>query len=372
MFLQESISSTDHFLPQGVRILGSSPTVVITPSAPFIMQTSSPVTRILDSADGVCITTRAGFMYKISHSELQKCPACHYTVSDPFHELLQPDHPDHHRDAQRLRPRHRTARPLGVHSLPLPLPVPVPRAGGTRDVPQGPGGRTHDGPGPVVWPGFGFVFPNRTNRYRTAGQPSTNRPPINQTLEPAYDIDVTTWPTPTRDPAPASTTPSLSDGARQRRAGAGRFERFKTARAMLPQDILPPEITACAQGTTHMYCAFSSSAERVVRVFDLPSWRTTGAPINVTGLLDVLNLVEVRCVSRIRPGLLPSPHVRRALPLAPGLSFRKAIVLFPFFIEDRGGCRWQDSVNRRRLTLNRQRLALNRRRLMDNRRRFGR
>ena len=53
----------------------------------------------------------------------------------------------------------------------------IPRAGGTRDVPQGPGGRTHDGPGPVVWPGFGFVFPNRTNCDRTAGQPSTNRPP---------------------------------------------------------------------------------------------------------------------------------------------------------------------------------------------------
>ena len=44
---------------------------------------------------------------------------------------------------------------------------------------------------------------------------------------------------------------------------------------------------------------------------------------------------------------------------------------FSFSLRAAGGHRWQDSINRRRLTLNRRRLALNRRQLVANRRRLA-
>ena len=46
-----------------------------------------------------------------------------------------------------------------------------------------------------------------------------------------------------------------------------------------------------------------------------------------------------------------------------GLFFRNEIFLFSFSLKTARGCRWRDSLNRRRLTLNRRRLVLNGRRL---------
>ena len=363
-------------------IMGSSPSVLVLPdphdpliSIIVVLPIDGTVTNILRIGDEYVLSTQEGYFHHIAAADLPKCPACTFQTAQP---LLQSTS-GHRRRARAARalsvgagapPRRpwplrrnatsgdpRQPRPGDSYrvalggprappsggwtglSVPVPLPEPLllwPSLSAGDDLallhgfagadvgaapagaPQWPLANVSAGP---RLPG-GYADRRWHERSAAVGKAVGGPgPAVSEPLEgPGGRMPDGSAPNGTRPPRYGAAA------ARPPRGGSGGPKGW---RAMVPAAAVAPEITACAETRGRLFCAFSGASERVVRALDVRTWATSGDGLNVTGLMDVVNLMEVRSVDSGAGGGVEDRHFPTPFGNFPAIFSRNFPPQFP-------------------------------------------
>ena len=301
----------------GPVLLGSNPSVVVMPDGDVLILPlgGTTVNHIFRIGGQYVLATREGQFHTIGVADLQRCPACTFQTADPL-ALLQ--------SASTLRhPRRlREARTLSLRGwLPPQLrPWPVRRndtarhsgatgARAARSARPGPGDRllmeVRDAGAPVMHalhPALEtgpLAAESVTEWYIGGAGPPLRWNGTSNGTGAAAPLDIV-GPGPEAagararngtGPPGVAAAHALGAGPQWPPGGVG--GRSKGRRAMVPEAVVAPEITACAEARGLLFCAFSGTAERVIRSIDRSTWVPSPDGLNVTGLMDVVNLLQV-------------------------------------------------------------------------------